>query len=159
MSENDLPGENGSEKELLESAERQEEELRKAMDDFQPPAGMGNTVEMAREDPPEVQPLRREFQSKLAECQSLEQQRQGLIDERWGHYFEVRQEPQDDVLGVAESWAKAHGTERDMFSETDKAEIETYDEKLAELREEMDSLSERIKSARNAHYGYPRSDV
>ncbi|MFO7902070.1 MAG: hypothetical protein ACQESR_03955 [Planctomycetota bacterium] len=156
MSDIESNAEELNEQELDDQVEEiieEEEKLREAMQSFEAPAGMGNTMDMAENDPPEVQQMSDEWQQKLQEMKSREEQYKELASD----YLETRQEPQSDIVGVAEQWARSRGTEAEMFSEADPMQVENLKQEMNELKEEMDNLSEKIEDARREHYGYPRS--
>ena len=136
-----------------------EYELQKQMENFEPPAGMGNAVESANNDPDEIQDLRQQFGENQEELDQLQSRLQNVTNEGIDNYMDVRQEPQEegDLAGVVDSWAKSHGTESDMFTEEQKQEIDDLSEQIDELQQQKDELRNQIQSARREHYGYSQS--
>lgn len=132
-------------------------ELRKQMENFALPDGMGNASESADADPQEVRDLRTQFQENQQNLEQLQGRLQEVTNEGIDHYMDVRQEPQDDVAGAVDSWTKSHGTEREMFTEEQTQEIDDLRHQIDELQQQQDELRSQIQSARQENHGFPRS--
>jgi len=128
--------------------EREVEEYKRLgekMEDFEL-QGAGNAVERLANEPPEVQRLSAAYRESQEEYYDLKYERDELVKDRIRHFQEVRQFPQDDLLGVLESAAKAHGPDKNMFSEEDKARLDELNGRMQELQSKMDSLIEKIRA-------------
>jgi len=142
----------------IESFKKQEEDLAQQMDNFEAPAGMGNSSEMAEKDSPEVQNLRSQFQENQEELDEAKNRLESLTEDSIHDYLEPRQSPQDDVSGVTEAWARSHGTESEMFPDDVREESEELRGRIEQLQNEQDSLAQEIQEARRRQYGYPKTD-
>ncbi len=121
------------------------------------PDGMGNAIESAEQDAaadPELGALQEQFNERLQESSTLREEFDTITQTQWSEYFNERQQPQDDVHGIRETWLRLRGTESDMFSEQDVAELDRITTRLTELESEMDSLKTQVIERRRALHDY-----
>ena len=112
---------------------------------------MGNAVERAENDTPEVKEKREEFQETKQEFDEVKAER----DKHWDEFTQkMEQEPEDDFRGAVDSGLEHRNRMKGKDPEFEelKDDLRSENEQLEDLQDELDNLSDEIKEGRKKQY-------
>ena len=122
-----------------------------ATEGLEVPAGIANSIERAENDPPEAAELREQWEENSQELKRLYGRLQDVTNGAIDDWLEPRQRPQQAAdLGILESLATSHGTEKEMFLPAEKEEIADLRQRIQDLEKGQTTISERIQQLRRA---------